>query len=49
MAPVVPPEPDAGRDLAPYRYGGPRKKNAKRIAAQSEVLKEGVSKPNRAP
>lgn len=37
IGPVVPCEPDAGNDLAPFRYGGPRKNHAKHIAASHLV------------
>ncbi|KAA8900260.1 hypothetical protein FN846DRAFT_959208 [Sphaerosporella brunnea] len=39
MAPVVPPEPIDGNELAPYRYGGPRRKHAKQIARAAQVTK----------
>ncbi|KAF8244842.1 hypothetical protein K440DRAFT_635777 [Wilcoxina mikolae CBS 423.85] len=37
IAPVVSPEPDAGSNFAPYRYGGPRKRGAKRIEKATTV------------
>ena len=42
IAPVVPPEPNAGSDLAPYRYGGPQKRRAKRISRAAVTEKKGI-------
>ena len=42
MGPVVPPDPTAGMDLAPNRYGGPRLKPVKKIAAASLVAKKKI-------